>query len=228
MLIKNEIGTFYIPDESSSSKSSLSNLSIKERLENGTWEREEIDMLREYLDINDSVLELGGCIGFLGVYANRILSNPTRHTIIEANPELIEVILKNIDLNNSKFNVLNCIIGNPNEIEQDFVISDFILGSFIYATQGKKVKVPIRSLADFTEEYNFIIIDIEGGEYELINNNLQHLSKFNKIIIEFHPFFGFTKNDINNSLKKLEQIGFKKIKNIGHTYYLKKNIKNEN
>lgn len=223
MLIKNEIGTFYIPDESSSSKSSLSNLSIKERLETGAWESEEIQMLKKYLDKDDAILELGACIGFLGVYANRILSNPTRHTVIEANPELIEVILKNINLNNSKFNVLNCIIGNPNEIEQDFIISDFILGSSVYGTQGKKVKVPIKSLEDFTNKHNFIIIDIEGGEYKLINDNLQHLSKFNKIIIEFHPFFGFTKNDIKISLKKLEKIGFKKIENLGNTYFLKKN-----
>lgn len=223
MIIKNEIGTFYIPDSSADSKSKLNNLSIKDRLENGHWEKEEIEMLKKYIDAKDSILELGACIGFLGVYANRMLSNPINHTVIEANPELIDVILKNIDLNNSKFTVLNCMIGNPREVEKDFNVSDFILGSSVYGSQGKKVKVPVRSLGDFTKNHNFIIIDIEGGEYKLINDHIKHLSSFNKILIEFHPFFGFTKNDIDISLKKLEKVGFKKIENIGNTHFLRKN-----
>jgi FkbM family methyltransferase len=218
---------FNIPDESVNAKSDKKHKSIGQRMESGEWENDEIQILSSYLDEKDKVVELGACIGFLGVLVNDKLSNKSDHVVIEANPDLIPIIEENKKVNNSEFKVEHCLIGNSNNKFLDFNVSDFILGSSIHGKGGRVVKVPIKPLSAYSNKYNFLIVDIEGGEYELIRKYQNEISKFKKILIEFHPFFGFSEKDIEISLNTLRSLGFKVAERKAHVYMMIKNKSND-
>jgi FkbM family methyltransferase len=221
MIVKHQDFQIFIPDEYTNQKSTQSEYSLKERLERGMWEREEIELLSKYLEDSDSVLELGACIGFLGIRINEKIKGNS-HTLIEANPNLIEVIERNKELNSSTFKIVNCMIGDPSKDSGIFNVSDFILGSSEFIKNGKGVSVKVKSLSDFTKDHNFLIIDIEGGEYKLISKNVKSLIKFDKLLIEFHEFYGFTGKDVARSIKALKNLGFNLKEKKGQVYMFSK------
>lgn len=212
----------FLPDEYASEKSDKSPYSLSERLQLGLWEQEEIQLLKKYLSSSDSVLELGACIGALSVVTNSMLSKSSIHTVIEANPKLIKVLHKNKELNASTFNIVNCIVSDPKSNDGSFNVSNFILGSSQISESKEKIKIQVLPLSSFKENYTTLIMDIEGGEYSFINAFKEHLPRFNKLFIEFHDAYGFTKEDIKVAINKLNSLGFKKIENIGNSYFFKK------
>lgn len=219
MQIKTPRGnSFFLPDKYAKEKSSRSNFSLAQRLQKGMWEQEEIEILEQNLHKDDAILELGACIGVLGVNANKMLTNKKNHLLIEANPNMIPIIEKNKALNKSKFSIRHCMIGDPKKDDGSFVISNFILGSSAYLS-GKKIKVDVVPLSEFTKDFNFLIIDIEGGEYKLIDEMIEDIKKFKKLIVEFHPFFGFTEEDVNSRIEALAKAGFDIKDQRGMTYY---------
>jgi len=223
MIFKYKKYKFNIPDKNLNAKSNKRPESIGERMEKGLWEKNEVLLLDHYLEPSDKVIELGACIGFLGVLVNDRILNKNSHVLIEANPELIPILNENKILNNSKFKIEHCIIGDSTKGSADFKISEFILGSSMYGKGSNSVKVPIKSLSEYSNKYNFLIVDIEGGEYELIKNYPNEIKKFNKILIEFHPFFGYTENDVKNGINLLTKLGFKIADKKGHVFMLIKN-----
>ena len=55
-------------------------------------------------------------------------------------------------------------------------------------------------------------LDIEGAEYELINNliNNKHIHLVEQLLIEFHhDVTHHTKKDTDNTIEKLKQAGFR-------------------
>jgi FkbM family methyltransferase len=220
MIFKYKDYKFSIPDKDLNFKSSKKPETIGQRMKLGQWESEEVTILTKYLHENDKVIELGACVGFLGVVVNDKIKNKESHMLIEANPEMIPVIEENKKLNGSKFKIEHCIIGNPEDGERDFRISNFILGSSVFNKGGKIVKVPVKDISEYSNDYNFLIVDIEGGEYELIKNNINEIMKFDKLLIEFHPFYGFSNHDIQNSLTILKKSGFTIVEKKAHVYMM--------
>lgn len=209
---------FYLPDNYLNKKSSKSEISLGERLKGGTWEKEEIKLITNYIESDDSVLELGACIGYLGVHVNSLIKNKENHLLIEANPKLIDVIEKNKELNDSQFKIENCMIGNPDKMDGTFAISDFILGSSRYSKSKEIVKVPVKPLTDYIKDFNVLIMDIEGGEYSLIDEYIDIIPNFKTLIIEFHPFYGFSKKDLTEKVEAIKSKGFRLAKRIAHTF----------
>jgi FkbM family methyltransferase len=212
----------YMPDRYGDEFSSKNSEPLKDRLKNGNWEPEEFSLLKEHVDPGDSVLELGACIGYIGVAVNSLIKNKNNHLVIEANPDLIPVIQKNKKLNGAEFSIKNCMVGNPETMSGEFGVSDFILGSSAYSKSLKKIKVDVVSLFDFINDFNSLMVDIEGGEYALIDEYIDHLHKFDKLMIEFHPFFGFNKEDLKRSVNKIKKCGFKQTARVAHVFTFKR------
>jgi FkbM family methyltransferase len=212
----------FLPDEYANERSNRSPHSLSERLKLGIWEQEEIILLKKHLSDFDSVLELGACIGGLSVVTNSMLSKKSIHTVIEANPKLIPVLNKNKKLNSSTFNIVNCIVSDPNSNLGIFKLNNFILGSSQTLETDSQIKVQVRPLTFFKDSYTTLIMDIEGGEYDFISTFKDNLHRFNKLFIEFHDSYGFSKKDIMLAISKLNSIGFKKVENIGNSYFFKK------
>ena len=70
----------------------------------GGYERAERELLKAHLDRSRPVVELGGSVGVVAcVTKNKLLRNRHEHIVVEANPELINVLTANRDRNRVKF-----------------------------------------------------------------------------------------------------------------------------
>src|SRR4051812_39365118 len=54
----------------------------------GGYERAERDLLKAYLDRSLAVIELGGSVGVVACVTNKLLRDPLKHVVVEANPDL--------------------------------------------------------------------------------------------------------------------------------------------
>ncbi|WP_413167422.1 FkbM family methyltransferase [Capilliphycus salinus ALCB114379] len=165
---------------------------ISEYLQNvirlGGYETEEIKILKKIIEPTDKIIELGGGIGFLSIYAKKQFPQ-LQISSYEANPNLIEIIRKNQQLNDCEFPIYNVILDGEEEGEVEFFLTeDFWASSTIQPpieSAAIQVKTQNINQAIESQNANFLIIDIEGGEANLIPKI--NLNNIRKILIEIHP-----------------------------------------
>lgn len=151
----------------------------------GSYEVAECLLAKKYLSPDSAVLELGGCIGVVSCTANKLLSRPENHVVVEANPNLIPALTRNRDQNSCKFAVVQGVVANgpvyfsaASQMECGRVSeSGNLVPSF--TTDELEARYGIR--------FDTLIADIEGAEDRLLTENFHFLERLNLLIIEFHP-----------------------------------------
>lgn len=195
-----------------------------------TYEQHEVNSVKKYLKGDDKVLELGACLGIVSCVSNKQLSDKSKHVVVEANPTLISEIEKNKAVNNCGFAIENKLISDQKE-NTFHVYNLAVSGSLSEKTHNprlkliEKVNVEGVGIADLEKKYGFnfnvLIMDIEGGEYELLQKNFDFIERLRMMIIEFHPDMKDSKDDFDYK-KKFKELGFKEVDSSEHTYvYIK-------
>lgn len=153
-----------------------------------TYEEDERRLVRKFFQPEDSVLELGACLGIIACITNKLLRDPARHVVVEANPYCLPAIHRNRTRNQASFLVEHCAVSNEKEVV--FSIDPrHITGSSIGNSSGITVRLPGRSLNELMARhgpFSALIMDIEGSELELLESSAAILSHFRLIIIELH------------------------------------------
>ena len=185
------------------------------------YEKEEKYFTEKYVKDIDSVLELGGNVGVISNIINGKLENKEKHIVFEPNPSLIEFLIKNKKLNDSKYHVIKGVISKDKNIE--FYLSKNILSSSSKVISKNKINPKSYSISEIENKYkihfNVLVMDIEGAEIDLIRDF--DLSKFEKLIIEFHP--GKTKeSEIKSCKLLLLSYGLKMIEHKNNVEFWKK------
>ncbi|MFZ4763953.1 MAG: FkbM family methyltransferase [Roseimicrobium sp.] len=163
---------------------------LKNRLLDGRYEAPERRIAAKHLSPDDRVLELGGAIGFIGLYCQRNLGIRS-YTTVEANPATVELLKKNYTLNGCTPNVIHAAAtGEDGELELH-VGAEFWCDSIIPGEErGRKVTVPALSLGTLFQRLDYeattLICDIEGAEQHLDFSAVPASVK--KILIELHPW----------------------------------------
>ena len=160
---------------------------ILRHLAQGSYEMQEARMARALVRSGDRVLELGAGIGFIALSVCSGI-DVAAYRAVEANPLLIPLIEANRDRNGARFDVENAVYGRTDGEEQFNIDARFWASSLLDVTRPKdKVTVPARAINAAQAELgaNVLIMDIEGGEYAVIN--ALDLSSIDRMIIEFHP-----------------------------------------
>ncbi|MDB6028808.1 MAG: hypothetical protein JWM68_5031 [Verrucomicrobiales bacterium] len=161
---------------------------LRNRILNVGYEDAEKDICRSMLTSSDTVLELGGGIGFLGLFCQLKLGI-TKYITVEANPATIAVLEQNYRLNNVTPLVWNCAVG-PSDGEVFLnVDGDFWEHHLADASHtAGNVAVPSMTFATLLAKSDFditaLVIDIEGAEKHIDFALLP--SSVRKIIIEVH------------------------------------------
>jgi FkbM family methyltransferase len=165
---------------------------IRNRLLSGAYEAHEKKMCLDFLNPSDSVLEIGGAIGFIGLVCHKKVGIK-QYTCFEANPRTCEILKRNYELNGLRPRVCNMALAHADgEVDLE-VGSDFWENSICYdakASSGSKtVRVPAGTLSSLLtlagHKVNVLIVDIEGAEQFIEFSQLP--DEINKIIIELHP-----------------------------------------
>ncbi len=183
---------------------------ISESIYNNQYEKAELQMLKQYLSKEDIVMEIGSGIGFLSAYCSKLIGS---HKVFsyEANPNLQEIIQTTYRINNVNPTFHPCLVGEEAEEKTFYITKDFWSSSFIKPSNDEIVKTITVLAKSFNQEVervkpSLLIVDVEGGEYELLQNaRLDHIQK---IIIELHNSL-IGRDKINSIKYKLVNSGFK-------------------
>lgn len=165
---------------------------IRNRLLSGAYEAHEKEMCFDFLNPNDSVLEIGGAIGFIGLICQKKIGIK-QFSSFEANPRTFEILKRNYDLNGVTPSVWNMALAHADGTVDLEVGGDFWENSICYSNQSesgvKTVRVPAGTLNTLLQtaghKVNTLIIDIEGAEQFVDLSQIPE--DVSKIIIELHP-----------------------------------------
>jgi FkbM family methyltransferase len=173
----------------------------------GVYESKEAELVKKKIAADDVVMEVGAGIGFLSALCAKVTGSE-RVFAYEANPQLMQVIRHVHDLNQVAPTVSNVLLGEGDGECTFWLEKDYWASSLI---QGSKDATPIRvRQIDLNQEIqrirpSFMILDIEGGEYEFLRH--ARLDPIRKIVIEVHPHvLGYTR--ISEMLGWLFAAGF--------------------
>ena len=168
---------------------------IRRALREERYERKEFDAARALLRPRDTVLELGGGIGFMSTVAAR-LCRVRRVVSYEANPRLIPYIRRVHAANGvaGRVTLRNALLAGRRGKAVDFHIRRNLLASSLAPRQGKGdggivavEKVAVHGIGTVLREVKptALICDIEGAEAELLPR--ADLSGLRLAIVELHP-----------------------------------------
>jgi len=164
-------------------------------------EEEEMLFLQRHLNRNTDVVELGAGIGFISCYVNNISSNSCTQVAVEGNTKLIPNLERNKRLNGSSFHIENKAY-SPTEGEVTFHLGESYLTAsteedrvnYFWGsdrTVEETLTVEAVSLESLVQSYQLdrfsLIVDIEGDEIDLVNEELDILEELCEfILVEFH------------------------------------------
>ena len=196
--MKNFKGWFYNFTNSFSKYQRLQNARCKE------WFKDNGDeklRLNYQLNSMSLVYDVGG---YQGEFASHIYNKyGSKIFIFEPVNSFFEII-KNKFLFNKEVSVFNYGLGSTSRIDSIALLDN---SSSLYSKNGIKTNIKIKSVIEFMHEFehsnvDLIKINIEGGEYELLEKliDTQMIGKFKNIQVQFHDFV------INNAEQRMESI----------------------
>ncbi|MBD3663505.1 FkbM family methyltransferase [Sulfitobacter sp. TSTF-M16] len=163
---------------------------VRKLLRTNAYEQKETEAALRVVRAGDTVLELGGGIGYMSTLLATKRPIRSIHSF-EANPHLIPYI-REVHAANGVTNahVTNAILG-PNEGGIDFYVRDPMLGSSLAVLEGEvdppSVKVDVLDAKQVFKDIKptVLICDIEGAEADLIPH--LDLSGLRAAVLETHP-----------------------------------------
>jgi FkbM family methyltransferase len=194
------------------------------------YERPEREAIRRFVDPGLPVVEFGGSIGVVSCLANRRLTDPARHVVVEANAALVPLLLRNRDRNRCRFSVLARMVGYGKARAPFYADrANFVVGSGTRAegrSEVDTVEVETIDLRSIVEQYRFerctLVCDIEGGEADLVRYEADVLrNTVETLILEVHEWV-IGKARVGVMLTELEALGFEKVFADGDTYAFRK------
>ena len=180
---------------------------IRKAIYGGFYEADELKLIRSRLSQDDVVMEIGTGLGLLSIYCAKQIGNDKVFTF-EANPALEPAIKDNYALNQVEPQLEICLVGDHYGLSNFYVGKNFWSSSIYNKAQGaKQITVPVISFNEKVREIDptFLLLDIEGGEYELVKYADFH--NIRKLMIEIHSWI-LTPEQIQSVKDKLTQSGF--------------------
>jgi FkbM family methyltransferase len=159
------------------------------------YEKNERRLVKRLLGPGDTVIELGSAIGVVAMAAANIVP-ATRIFCFDANPDMVDEAKANFAHNNAAISVANTILTADDTAREaktaTFFKTPYFLSSSLlrHRKDMVPVDVPLESLSDAIRDNgaNTLIIDIEGGEFELLA--AANLEQIEKLSLELHIAHG--------------------------------------
>lgn len=172
------------------------------------YERAEYLIVSKTIEKIDKVLELGSCLGFLGVFVCRCVGDENV-TLVEANPQLISLLQKNLKKNGCRPRLVHAMVSSAGGNGK------FYLSKDVWSSSGREregttcIEVPTVGFQDLLSELqpSYLIMDVEGAERELIREGILAASTVRKLCIELHPHY-IGNAEVSSLIRRIEEDGF--------------------
>jgi FkbM family methyltransferase len=202
----------------------ITNDSIRVELFTNKYEAPERHAIVRYLKRDKPVIELGGSMGVVACVTNKLLTDPTAHVVVEANPLAIPQLEQNRKLNSCKFAIVNRAIAYGADSVTFRPSSDLAGSSITRAGDQAPVTVPAVQLRELVHDRGFksftLVCDIEGLEYDLVCQEADVLKNADTIIMETHArYTGVEK--LSDMMTRLKGLGFNLVEEIGFVVVLR-------
>lgn len=180
------------------------------------YEIQEYELVNDYLPTDCDVIELGGGIGFISCIISNIITQNSTHIVIEPTLELINIIERNMILNNCMFKIINAAYAPNSESVTLYRRKEAYENTTLQFDDNDDIilhkrdvrTIQLQTLVDtFNTEDFTLVCDIEGQEKNLVTYEMDILEKYCDIIImEIHnPVKNETLNILNDSIFSLEE-----------------------
>lgn len=180
---------------------------IRARFVRGSYESIERWFVDRYVTGGNDVIDLGGGLGFVACYLDDCLDASDTLAVLEANEELIPVIERTRDLNDASFDLHHGAYapdGKPVSFQSGNVAT---AGSVSSSLETNIDSLSLRDLVEChgLEQFN-LVADVEGAEYEMLDEDAQVLSsRCSLLIAETHEINGQVPEEFKRTI---EEIGF--------------------
>ncbi len=176
-----------------------------------TYELSERKLVKRHIPQNIPIIEGGASIGVIACITNILLQEPEKHLVIEANPQLLPLLTENRDRNGCRFQILHAALAESGSTVSFYLSEKFVSGS-VQRPTGKMITVRAVTLRELLARTGWnifsLILDIEGGELDIIFHEGDILQKHVAVLImEMHPVIS-KPPEIEFALRTLEQLGF--------------------
>lgn len=169
-------------------------LGLRHAIVTGDYEAPERNLIERYLSPTLPVIELGGCLGLVSGFISNQLEPDVDHIVVEANPDLLDACRANARANgrSGKTNVIQKAIAYGKESVAFHKSGNAHVGRIGDAAKPGNIEVAACGLADIVAQLDTdgafsLVCDIEGGEYDLFQRDVQVLKRCALAIVEVHP-----------------------------------------
>lgn len=178
-------------------------------INDGSYECQELRILKEKLVSSDRVIELGTGIGFIAAQCARLAGDDSVFTF-EANGTMEPAIRELFRKNNVNPYFEVAMLTDSTNPGFDFTISTDYLASSQKRNDesGMKINIPVLDINSAIRKIKptYLVMDIEGNEYEAIKD-ITDFGTITKIQFELHPKLLSTEK-IEFIFQKLERYNF--------------------
>jgi len=178
-----------------------------------TYESRELSMVRKFVRPDDSVVELGGCLGIVSCVTNQRLRDRTRHLVVEANPQAVAFLRRNRETNGARFAIENCAVETETEANFNVDPSDITAGNLEHPTgtvQQVALSIPVKTLTQLHQErgpFDVLICDIEGSELAVFEHSANLFRSYRLVIVELHDWLIGGDKGVRRCQEILEKAG---------------------
>ena len=185
----------------------------------GAYERAELNLLNRHLSEDSVFVDIGANFGLYSLVASQKITNSGEIICFEPFPKNYAALKKNISLNSKSYIISeNIALGDkkdelklyyqPNEKNLGIVSANFMENS-------KTIKVDVMSFDEYVKEngvdkIDFIKIDVEGFENQVINGMKKTLELFSPMILIEIFDEDILKSNHHNAHDYLTRIGYSK------------------
>jgi FkbM family methyltransferase len=170
------------------------------------WLLEDYKIKKFEINSNDVIIDIGAHIGIFTIYASQFCNNGKIYSF-EPVKENYDLLLNNIKLNHSEqVKPFNLAVSNTNDVVTIYINDDKAAHS-IFPSSESSIKVKSITLQNIFEENNinhcnFLKLDCEGAEYEILCNlPAKYFKEIDKIVMECH--FVDKKPELIGDLKQI-------------------------
>lgn len=193
----------------------------RKSLKKGRYEAPERRAVQQFLPRDCPVIELGGSFGIVSNTIRQTMDDTQPLVVVEAIPELAEICRANIRDAGRPTHLVSAALAYGADVIS-FEITGGIHTSHLASQalgQGsdqtaRQVDVPATTLAKLRQQHAItgryaLVCDIEGAEFDLLQNEAAQLSDCDTIIMELHPPAYIDRNSsVTAMLDMLSQAGF--------------------
>lgn len=167
-------------------------------------ERQEQDLVAEYIMEDDVVLELGARYGSVSCVINSKLNNKNNQVVVEPDDRVWDALEKNKKYNNCHFNIIKGFISNK---KLDLTNLDCCLDGYGSTyIENNNTKIPSYTLDKIKERYNLnfnvLVADCEGFLEVFFEENPSFYDNMRLIIFEADYCEKCNYDKIKNKLKE--------------------------